>query len=42
MEELLLGQREMYSDFNYNVGIGLSYRFGSIFNNAVNPRFGYW
>jgi hypothetical protein len=40
MEELLTGQREMFSDFNYNFGFGVSYRFGSIYNNAVNPRFG--
>jgi hypothetical protein len=27
------------SDRNYNTGIGLRYRFGSAFNNIVNPRF---
>ena len=39
-EEFLLGQREMETDYTYGMSIGFSYRFGSIFNNAVNPRFG--
>jgi hypothetical protein len=38
-EEILLRQRELGTDFRYDVSFGLSYRFGSIFNNAVNPRF---
>ena len=40
-QDLLTGRRVLESSFNYNVGIGIAYRFGSIFNNAVNPRFGY-
>jgi len=39
-EDLLTGQWEMEKDFSYSVMIGLSYRFGSMNNNAVNPRFG--
>jgi hypothetical protein len=36
----MVRSREMFSELNYRVGIGIAYRFGSIFNNAVNPRFG--
>jgi hypothetical protein len=39
--DMFIGNRELESDFNYNAGIGIAYRFGSIYNNAVNPRFGY-
>jgi hypothetical protein len=39
-EDFLTGQWEMEKDFSYSAMIGLSYRFGSINNNAVNPRFG--
>jgi len=38
-EEILLRQRELGTDFRYGFSFGLSYRFGSIYNNAVNPRF---
>lgn len=38
-EEILLRQRELGTDYRYGLSFGLSYRFGSIFNNAVNPRF---
>jgi len=38
-EEILLRQRELGTEFRYDLSFGLSYRFGSIFNNAVNPRF---
>jgi hypothetical protein len=38
-EEILLRQRELGTDFRYDFSFGLSYRFGSIYNNAVNPRF---
>jgi hypothetical protein len=33
-------QRELQTDFIYSASVGISYRFGSIFNNTVNPRFG--
>lgn len=39
-EEILTRQRELQSDFEYNVRVGFSYTFGSIFSNVVNPRFG--
>jgi hypothetical protein len=38
-EEILLRQRELGTEFRYDFSFGLSYRFGSIYNNAVNPRF---
>ncbi|MEO5904834.1 MAG: hypothetical protein ABIQ55_12545 [Gemmatimonadaceae bacterium] len=38
-EEILLRRRQLASKYSYYGGIGLSYTFGSIFNNVVNPRF---
>lgn len=38
-DELLVKNRELLSSFEYNLGVGFSYRFGSIMNNIVNPRF---
>lgn len=38
-EEILLELRKLNSAYSYNVGFGLSYSFGSIYNNVVNPRF---
>ena len=38
-EEILLRQRQRETDFRFDVGVGLSYRFGSKFANVVNPRF---
>jgi hypothetical protein len=40
VEEILLRQRELKTDYSYFLSAGISYRFGSIFNNVVNPRFG--
>lgn len=37
-EEVLLELRELGTDFRYAVGVGLSFTFGSIYNNIVNPR----
>ncbi|HEX8242000.1 MAG TPA: hypothetical protein VF541_00845 [Longimicrobium sp.] len=39
-EEILLQQRQRLTGFRYSASMGLSYTFGSIFNNVVNPRFG--
>jgi len=39
-EEILLMRKELVTDFRYDVSIGLSYTFGSIYSNVVNPRFG--
>ena len=38
-EEILIRQRELATDYAYELGFGISYSFGSIFNNVVNPRF---
>lgn len=40
-EEILLGNKALPTSFEYEVGFGFSYRFGSIYNNVVNPRFGF-
>lgn len=39
-EEILLRQRQLLSGYEYFMNFGVSYSFGSIFNNIVNPRFG--
>jgi hypothetical protein len=38
-EEILLRLRQLRTDYRYDISFGLSYRFGSILNNVVNPRF---
>ena len=38
-EEVLLRRRQLETSFTYFVNAGFTYRFGSIFNNIVNPRF---
>ena len=38
-EEILVRQRELATGYSYDVGFGISYSFGSVFNNVVNPRF---
>ncbi|MDA0874387.1 MAG: hypothetical protein O3C45_04910 [Bacteroidetes bacterium] len=40
-EEILLGNKALPTSFDYEVGFGFSYRFGSIYNNVVNPRLGW-
>ncbi|MFC1575328.1 hypothetical protein ACFL5A_01610 [Gemmatimonadota bacterium] len=37
-EDVLLERRQLGTDFEYSFDIGFSYTFGSMFNNAVNPR----
>lgn len=39
-EEILTQQRELATNYRYFISFGLSYRFGSIFSDVVNPRFG--
>jgi hypothetical protein len=39
-EEVLLRLRQLRSGFQVGFSFGVSYSFGSIFNNVVNPRFG--
>lgn len=38
-QERLLRLREVQSGYSFSTGVGLSYTFGSLFNNIVNPRF---
>lgn len=37
--EVLLGRRQLETDFEWRLFVGLSYSFGSIYNNVVNSRF---
>lgn len=39
-EEVLLRLQQLETNYRYFGSIGLSYTFGSIYNNVVNPRFG--
>ena len=38
IEELLLQQREIATDYKTNFSVGLSYTFGSIYNSIINTR----
>ncbi len=38
-EEILLGLQQQATSYSYGFSFGLSYTFGSIYNNVVNPRF---
>ncbi|MDX2444169.1 MAG: hypothetical protein QNK30_10255 [Bacteroidales bacterium] len=38
--DILLRLRELATEYSVDFGVGLSYTFGSIYNNVVNPRFG--
>jgi len=38
-EDILLRQQQLATNYEYYTSIGLSYVFGSRFNNVVNPRF---
>ncbi len=40
LEDILLEQRELETDYDYWGSFGVSFTFGSIYNNIVNPRFG--
>ncbi|HAL54886.1 MAG TPA: hypothetical protein DCP63_00015 [Bacteroidetes bacterium] len=39
-QEVLLQRTQLATNYSYYTSIGLSYTFGAIFNNIVNPRFG--
>ena len=39
-QEVLLRLQQLATTYSYNFSFGISYSFGSIFNNTVNPRFG--
>ncbi|MGM0532346.1 MAG: hypothetical protein ACQER7_13455 [Bacteroidota bacterium] len=38
-EEILTRQQELATDYDYFTRFGISYTFGSMYNNIVNPRF---
>jgi hypothetical protein len=40
LDEVLLQRKELATNYEYSISIGLSYTFGSVFSNVVNPRFG--
>jgi hypothetical protein len=40
LEEVLLQRKMLETNYSYYFSIGLSYAFGSIYSNVVNPRFG--
>jgi hypothetical protein len=39
-EEILLKKKELATQFQYWGSFGVTYTFGSLYNNVVNPRFG--
>jgi hypothetical protein len=39
-EEVLLQRKQLATGYDYSFSVGFSYRFGSIFSNVINPRFG--
>ena len=40
LEEVLLQRRQLQTGYTFWGSFGISYSFGSIYNNIVNPRFG--
>ncbi len=38
-QQILVQQQQLATNYSYFVSVGLSYTFGSIHNNIVNPRF---
>ena len=41
LEEVLLQQQQLATQYSYYFNFGITYTFGSIYNNVVNPRFDY-
>ncbi len=39
-EEIIARQQQLKTSYRYFISVGFTYRFGSINNNVVNPRFG--
>ncbi len=40
LEDILLQKKMLATNYNYRLSVGVSYTFGSIYSNIVNPRFG--
>ncbi|MEI6749859.1 MAG: hypothetical protein WCM93_11925, partial [Bacteroidota bacterium] len=38
-EEIILQHKEILTNYSYGLQIGITYTFGAIFNNIVNPRY---
>lgn len=38
LEEILVRQRKIKTDYEFELDVGLSYTFGSVYNNVVNTR----
>ncbi|MCD4683405.1 MAG: hypothetical protein K8R86_09005 [Bacteroidales bacterium] len=38
IEDILLNRKELSTTYGYQTSVGITYRFGSIYNNVVNPR----
>lgn len=39
VDDILSRRRQLQTNYNFFMGFGITYRFGSILNNFVNPRF---
>jgi len=39
LDQILLIRKDQATTFSYNLSLGLSFTFGSMFSNVVNPRF---
>ena len=39
-DEILLQRTQLATNYSYYSSVGITYTFGSIYNNVVNPRFG--
>ena len=40
VDQILLRRQQLATQYEYFVSFGVTYTFGSIYNNVVNPRFG--
>lgn len=40
LEEILLERKELATEYEFGIDLSLSFTFGSVFSNVVNPRFG--
>jgi hypothetical protein len=38
-DDILSRRRQLQTNYNFFMGFGVTYRFGSVLNNFVNPRF---
>lgn len=39
LDEILLRRKELATNYEYSISVGLRYTFGSVYSNVVNPRF---